>query len=61
MQYVIDGNDFSTLDEFYDVVSRIIIPRADWGHNPDWLLEIIRDHGPGGAQAADKVMLLLEE
>lgn len=25
----------------------------------DWLVEIIRDHGPGGTQAADGVELVL--
>jgi len=33
--YEIDGVSFSTLEEFYDEVSRALIPDADWGHNLD--------------------------
>jgi hypothetical protein len=29
----IDGEQFSTLDEFYEEVSRKLIPGAEWGHN----------------------------
>lgn len=129
--YVIDGNAFSTLEEFYDVVGRVLIPGASWGRNLDafndilrggfgtpdggfefiwndskiseqrlgypetvrqlekrlqrchpsnrgavaeqlalargdegptvfdWLVEIIRDHGPGGDEKEDRVLLTL--
>ena len=125
--YEIDGRRFSTLEDFYAEVSRVLIPGADWGHNLDafndilrtpeggftvrwlrhavskerlgypetirqlelrlvrchashrpqvtqelesaragqgptafdWLVEIIRDHGPGGRQANDRVELVL--
>lgn len=40
--YEIDGRDFSTLDEFYDVISRMLIPRAEWGHNLDAFNDILR-------------------
>ena len=131
MVYEIDGRRFSTLEEFYDEVSSVVIPGADWGHNLDafndilrggfgtpdsgftlrwlehsiskqrlgyhetvrqlelrlanchptnrrvvgkdlerartgqgptvfdWLVEIIRDHGPGGKQSDDRVELVL--
>lgn len=129
--YEIDGRDFSTLEEFAEVVSRVLIPHAEWGGNLDafndilrgglgtpdggfvlrwknsaisrerlgypetarqleirlsrchpanrdsvsrelaaarmgvgptvfhWLIEIIRDHGPGGDQSEDNVSLEL--
>lgn len=131
MTYTIDGAAFSTLEGFFDEVSRIVIPGVDWGHNLDafndilrggfgtpeegfelvwkdhalsrdrlgqaetvrqlekrltrchpanrdyvardlvaaksgsgstvfdWLVEIIRDHGPGGNQEQDHVLLWL--
>jgi RNAse (barnase) inhibitor barstar len=130
--YEIDGMRFSTLEEFFREISRVLIPGAEWGHNLDafddilrggfgtpeagftlrwknhelsrgrlgrpetvrqlelrlqrchpasrssvardldmtkagqgstvfdWLVEIIRDHGPGGAQAQDGVVLVLD-
>ena len=33
--YEIDGCDFATLEEFFDAVSRVLIPGAEWGHNLD--------------------------
>ena len=127
--YEIDGNRFSTLEEFYDEITSVL-GLSLWGHNLDafndilrggfgtpdggfvlrwknhhvseqrlgypvrqlksrldhchptarlrvtqqleraragqgpsvfdWLVEIIRDHGPGGDQEEDKVELLLE-
>ena len=40
--YEIDGNDFSTLEEFYGVVSRVLIPKVEWGHNLDAFNDILR-------------------
>ena len=40
--YEIDGRDFATLEEFYDVVSRLLIPGAEWGHNLDAFNDILR-------------------
>jgi len=40
--YRLDGNDFATLEEFYDVVSRTLIPQADWGRNLDAFNDILR-------------------
>jgi RNAse (barnase) inhibitor barstar len=40
--YEIDGRDFATLEEFYDVIGRVLIPGATWGHNLDALNDILR-------------------
>src|SRR5688572_13807787 len=40
--YVIDGNDFTTLAEFYEVISQVLIPGADWGRNLDAFNDILR-------------------
>lgn len=121
----IDGNEFSTLEEFFDVVSQTLVQGATWGRNLnafndilrgglgtpeggfilvwknsaasrerlgyaetirclglpitrasysaelddarrgigptvfDWLVEIIRSHGPGGGESEDGVELVL--
>src|SRR3954453_18223081 len=38
----IDGNEFSTLEEFYDQVSLRLIPGAEWGRNLDAFNDILR-------------------
>ncbi len=40
--YVIAGENFSTLEKFYDEISRVLIPDAEWGHNLDALNDILR-------------------
>jgi len=40
--YEIDGNDFATLEQFYDVVSGTLIPGVDWGRNLDAFNDILR-------------------
>ena len=40
--YEIDGREFATLEEFYEVVSRVLIPGAGWGHNLDAFNDILR-------------------
>lgn len=40
--YEIDGHDFSTLEEFYNVMSRVLIPHASWGRNLDAFNDILR-------------------
>ncbi len=40
--YEIDGHDFSTLEEFFAVISRVLIPGASWGHNLDAFNDILR-------------------
>jgi RNAse (barnase) inhibitor barstar len=38
----IDGLRFNTLEEFFDEVSEILIPGADWGRNLDAFNDILR-------------------
>ena len=40
--YEIDGNDFSTLEGFYDEISRVLIPGSQWGRNLDAFNDILR-------------------
>ena len=40
--YEIDGRRFATLDEFYEEISRVLIPGAKWGHNLDAFNDILR-------------------
>ena len=40
--YELDGARFSTLEEFYEEVSRVLIPGADWGRNLDAFNDILR-------------------
>jgi RNAse (barnase) inhibitor barstar len=40
--YIIDGRRFSTLDEFYDEVSTVLIPGAEWGRNLDAFNDILK-------------------
>ena len=40
--FMIDGAKFHTLEEFYDEVSSVLIPGADWGRNLDAFNDILR-------------------
>ena len=40
--YEIDGRAFATLEEFYDEISRVVIPGAAWGRNLDAFNDILR-------------------
>jgi RNAse (barnase) inhibitor barstar len=42
MVYELDGTRFSTLEEFFDEVSAVIIPGAVWGRNLDAFNDILR-------------------
>jgi len=42
MRYEIDGSRFSTLEECFDEISRVIVPGQRWGHNLDVLNDILR-------------------
>ena len=42
MQYEIDGERFSTLEEFYEEVGRTLVPGVDWGRNLDAFNDILR-------------------
>jgi RNAse (barnase) inhibitor barstar len=40
--YEIDGRSFQTLDEFYDEISRVLVPGVFWGRNLDAFNDILR-------------------
>ena len=40
--YEIDGSRFATLEDFYEEISRVLIPGAEWGHNLDAFNDILR-------------------
>ena len=40
--YEIDGRDFSTLEEFLEVIGNVLIPEADWGRSLDAFHDILR-------------------
>lgn len=54
--YRIDGEQFSTLEGFYEEVSRVLIPGAGWGHNLDAFNDILR----GGFGTPDGFILIWE-
>ena len=40
--FEIDGWRFNTLEEFYEEISRSVVPGAAWGHNLDAFNDILR-------------------
>ncbi len=40
--YEIDGARFGTLEGFFDEISRVVIPGAEWGRNLDAFNDILR-------------------
>lgn len=52
--YEIDGHRFSTLEAFYDEISRVLIPNAVWGRKLDAFDDILR--GGFGTPAAGFVL-----
>lgn len=40
--YTIDGENFSTVEEFYDEFSRVVIPGVQWGRNLSALNDVLR-------------------
>ena len=48
--YRIDGERFATLEEFFEEISRVLIPGSTWGHNLDAFNDILRGGfgTPGG-------------
>jgi hypothetical protein len=50
MRYDIDGRVFTALEGFFEEVGRVLIPRADWGHN----LDAFNDNLHGGFGTPDK-------
>jgi RNAse (barnase) inhibitor barstar len=55
MTYEIDGTRFSTLEEFFDEVSRVLIPTVFWGPNLDAFNDILR----GGFGTPEEGFLLV--
>lgn len=51
----IDGNNFHTLEGFYDEISRMMIPGASWGSNLDKFNDILR----GGFGTPDEGFIIL--
>lgn len=41
-RYIIDGARFSTLEEFYEEISRVLIPDCWWGRNLNAFNDILR-------------------
>jgi RNAse (barnase) inhibitor barstar len=41
-EYILDGAVITSLDAFYEWVSRVLIPGANWGRNLDALNDILR-------------------
>ena len=39
---VIEGRNFTTLEGFYDEISRVLIPQVEWGRNLDAFNDILR-------------------
>ncbi|MCC7356746.1 MAG: barstar family protein [Candidatus Doudnabacteria bacterium] len=54
-KYVIDGNNFDTLEGFYDEVSNVLIPGASWGRNFDAFNDILY----GGFGTPDEGFILI--
>ena len=52
--YEIDGEHFSTLEAFYDEISRVVVPGASWGRNLDAFNDILR----GGFGTPDEGFVL---
>ena len=41
-EYVIDGSKITSLDAFFDEVSRVLIPGREWGRNLDAFNDVMR-------------------
>ena len=54
MMYEIDGARFSTLEEFFEEVTRVLVPDVYWGHNLDAFNDILR----GGFGTPDEGFVL---
>ncbi len=55
--YRINGEQFSTLEGFFDEISRVLIPEARWGHNLDAFNDILR----GGFGTPEEGFILIWE
>lgn len=41
-EYILDGTRITSLETFYDEISRVVIPGHQWGRNLDALNDILR-------------------
>ncbi|MFD0917790.1 barstar family protein [Pseudahrensia aquimaris] len=55
--YRINGERFSTLEEFYEEISRVLIPGSKWGYNLNAFNDILR----GGFGTPDEGFMLIWE
>lgn len=53
--YTVDGENFSTLEEFWDEISRVLIPNEFWGKNLDAFNDILH----GGFGTPDEGFILV--
>jgi len=53
-EYVIDGSRVTSLETFYDEISRVLIPGSGWGRNLDAFNDILR----GGFGTPDEGFVL---
>jgi len=53
--YTIDGNNFETIEGFYDEISDKLIPGAEWGHGLDAFNDILN----GGFGTPDEGFILI--
>jgi RNAse (barnase) inhibitor barstar len=42
VRYEIDGSRFSTLEDFFEEISSVLIPGYSWGHNLEAFNDILR-------------------
>ena len=54
----IDGDNFSSIDEFYDEISRVLVPGVEWGRNLSAFNDILRG---GFGTPEGGFLLVLEE
>jgi RNAse (barnase) inhibitor barstar len=41
-RYELDGQNFSTLEEFFEEIGRLLVPDAEWGRNLDAFNDVLR-------------------
>src|SRR5688572_6313615 len=53
--YILDGDDFDTLEELYDKISETMLPGIVWGHNLDALNDVL--YGDFGVLKEDYILI----
>lgn len=58
-EYILDGNKFSTMDEFYNEIQRIMTAGLSWniGHNLDAFNDVLRG-GFGKHEFGDDILII---